>query len=94
MKKLSIQFCKFDLIVGLETVFMFRLIEIFVFFIWKIATSIERSGVISIVKMVFQKGTLTIRRMSRRVLKTKVKILCTFHVLCQGVPTGDKPVTD
>ena len=31
--------------------------------------------------------------MSRR-FKTKVKILCTYNILSQGVPVGDNPVTD
>ena len=31
---------------------------------------------------------------SRRCLKTKVKILCTYNILSQVVPVGDNPVTE
>ena len=41
-----------DLIVGLATVLMFRVVDIVFLFILKTATGIEYSGVISIVKIV------------------------------------------
>ena len=79
------------LIKGLATVFMFLLIDLSVFFILKTATAIEHSEVISIVKIVEK---LLLSFQCQEDLKTKVNILCTFNILCQGVPVGDNPVTD